>query len=82
MLYSSTLLFWICLDTGSNNSGFYELKAVLTHKGRSSTSGHYVGWVRLYDSKSIPSNSLRDSSSRLESIYSIILSFSNEVDSW
>jgi len=34
-------------DVGSNNSGYYELKAVLTHKGRSSTSGHYVGWVRI-----------------------------------
>ncbi|KAH8376986.1 hypothetical protein KR093_002549, partial [Drosophila rubida] len=33
-------------DLGSNNSGFYSLKAVLTHKGRSSSSGHYVAWVR------------------------------------
>eukprot|EP01136_Pigoraptor_vietnamica_P011581 Opistho-1_new@50594 len=33
-------------DRGSNNSGFYELSAVLTHMGRSSDSGHYVGWVR------------------------------------
>jgi len=33
-------------DVGSNNSGYYELQAVLTHKGRSSSSGHYVGWVR------------------------------------
>lgn len=33
-------------DVGSNNSGFYELSAVLTHKGRSSSSGHYVAWVR------------------------------------
>jgi len=33
-------------DPGSNNSGHYELQAVLTHKGRSSSSGHYVGWVR------------------------------------
>lgn len=33
-------------DPGSNNSGFYELKAVLTHKGRSSASGHYVGWIK------------------------------------
>ncbi|KAI0214284.1 Ubiquitin carboxyl-terminal hydrolase 14 [Lamellibrachia satsuma] len=33
-------------DIGSNNSGYYELQAVLTHKGRSSTSGHYVGWVK------------------------------------
>ena len=34
------------VDPGSNNSGFYELQAVLTHKGRSSSSGHYVAWVR------------------------------------
>lgn len=33
-------------DIGSSNSGFYELRAVLTHKGRSSSSGHYVAWVR------------------------------------
>lgn len=33
-------------DTGSNNSGFYTLQAVLTHQGRTSSSGHYVGWVR------------------------------------
>merc|ERR1712106_509879 len=33
-------------DVGSSNSGYYVLQAVLTHKGRSSNSGHYVGWVR------------------------------------
>ncbi|XP_059475177.1 ubiquitin carboxyl-terminal hydrolase 14 [Neocloeon triangulifer] len=33
-------------DPGSNNSGFYELQAVLTHRGRSSSSGHYVAWVK------------------------------------
>ncbi|XKL66328.1 hypothetical protein PGB90_009748 [Kerria lacca] len=33
-------------DLGSNNSGYYVLQAVLTHKGRSSSSGHYVAWVR------------------------------------
>jgi len=33
-------------DEGSSNSGYYILQAVLTHKGRSSNSGHYVGWVR------------------------------------
>jgi len=33
-------------DPGSSNSGYYELLAVLTHKGRSSSSGHYLGWVR------------------------------------
>lgn len=36
----------LCADEGSSNSGLYELQAVLTHKGRSSTSGHYVAWVR------------------------------------
>uniref|UniRef100_A0A8C8HGY2 Ubiquitin carboxyl-terminal hydrolase n=1 Tax=Oncorhynchus tshawytscha TaxID=74940 RepID=A0A8C8HGY2_ONCTS len=33
-------------DLGSNNSGYYDLQAVLTHQGRSSSSGHYVGWVK------------------------------------
>lgn len=33
-------------DIGSNNSGYYELIGVLTHKGRSSSSGHYVAWIR------------------------------------
>lgn len=33
-------------DVGSNNSGLYRLQAVLTHRGRSSSSGHYVAWVR------------------------------------
>jgi ubiquitin carboxyl-terminal hydrolase 14 len=33
-------------DSGSSNSGLYELIAVLTHKGRSSNSGHYVGWAK------------------------------------
>ncbi|CAB0039908.1 unnamed protein product [Trichogramma brassicae] len=33
-------------DLGSNNSGYYELQAVLTHQGRTSSSGHYVAWVR------------------------------------
>lgn len=33
-------------DKGSNNSGYYNLIGVLTHQGRSSSSGHYVGWTR------------------------------------
>ncbi|XP_061452725.1 ubiquitin carboxyl-terminal hydrolase 14 [Rhineura floridana] len=33
-------------DTGSNNCGYYDLQAVLTHQGRSSSSGHYVSWVK------------------------------------
>ncbi|CAK9829309.1 Ubiquitin carboxyl-terminal hydrolase 14 [Anthophora retusa] len=38
--------FWFANDIGSNNSGYYTLQAVLTHRGRSSNSGHYVAWVR------------------------------------
>ncbi|XP_075215647.1 ubiquitin specific protease 14 [Lycorma delicatula] len=38
--------YWFEDDIGSNNSGYYRLQAVLTHKGRSSSSGHYVAWVR------------------------------------
>lgn len=36
---------------GSNNSGYYDLQAVLTHQGRSSSSGHYVGWVKRKEGK-------------------------------
>jgi ubiquitin carboxyl-terminal hydrolase 14 len=38
-------------DTGSNNSGYYDLIAVLTHKGRASNSGHYVGWAKNVKTK-------------------------------
>jgi len=38
-------------DPGSNNSGYYQLEAVLTHKGRSSSSGHYVAWARQPDKR-------------------------------
>ncbi|CAG4987022.1 ubiquitin carboxyl-terminal hydrolase 14 isoform X2 [Colias croceus] len=37
--------YWFEDDIGSNNSGYYRLQAVLTHRGRSSSSGHYVAWV-------------------------------------
>tara|TARA_B100001142_G_C13846247_1_gene466334 strand:- start:273 stop:491 length:219 start_codon:yes stop_codon:yes gene_type:complete len=30
-------------------TGFYELESVLTHKGRSADSGHYVAWVKQKD---------------------------------
>ncbi|GBP35589.1 Ubiquitin carboxyl-terminal hydrolase 14 [Eumeta japonica] len=39
------LPYWFENDIGSNNSGYYRLQAVLTHRGRSSSSGHYVAWV-------------------------------------
>ncbi|KAL3072592.1 hypothetical protein niasHS_017566 [Heterodera schachtii] len=41
-------------DIGSNNSGFYELKCLITHQGRSSNSGHYVAWVRVGDDDQKP----------------------------
>uniref|UniRef100_A0A8C9FGM8 Ubiquitin carboxyl-terminal hydrolase n=1 Tax=Pavo cristatus TaxID=9049 RepID=A0A8C9FGM8_PAVCR len=44
-----TILFlfpFFLSDIGSNNCGYYDLQAVLTHQGRSSSSGHYVSWVK------------------------------------
>eukprot|EP01138_Halocafeteria_seosinensis_P008313 gb/GECG01008495.1/.p1 GENE.gb/GECG01008495.1/~~gb/GECG01008495.1/.p1 ORF type:complete len:553 (+),score=75.64 gb/GECG01008495.1/:1-1659(+) len=38
--------------------GLYELFAIVTHKGRSSNSGHYMGWVR----QGPPGNSERNGS--------------------
>lgn len=43
--------YWFEDDLGSNNSGYYTLQAVLTHKGRSSSSGHYVGWIKIAEDK-------------------------------
>lgn len=34
---------------GTRRTGFYDLIAVLTHKGRSSDSGHYESWVKNAD---------------------------------
>ncbi|CAG9127343.1 unnamed protein product [Plutella xylostella] len=45
----AVLPYWFENDPGSNNSGFYRLQAVLTHRGRSSSSGHYVAWTRRGD---------------------------------
>ncbi|CAH0590449.1 unnamed protein product [Chrysodeixis includens] len=46
----TALPYWFENDVGSNNSGYYRLQAVLTHRGRSSSSGHYVAWVARGDS--------------------------------
>lgn len=35
-------------DTELDTSGNYMLMGVVTHKGRSADSGHYVGWVKKY----------------------------------
>jgi len=34
-----------------NETGFYELFAVLTHKGRMADSGHYVAWIKESEDK-------------------------------
>lgn len=34
------------IDIPDNFAGKYELMGVVTHKGRSADSGHYIGWVR------------------------------------
>jgi ubiquitin carboxyl-terminal hydrolase 14 len=34
---------------GTRFTGFYDLVGVLTHKGRSADSGHYVSWVKQED---------------------------------
>lgn len=38
-------------DVGGNPTGQYELAAVLTHRGASADSGHYIGWVKKDDSE-------------------------------
>ena len=30
----------------AGHTGFYDLHAIITHKGRIADSGHYVGWVK------------------------------------
>ncbi|WWC87185.1 uncharacterized protein L201_002071 [Kwoniella dendrophila CBS 6074] len=34
------------IDSETNVSGMYELYAMVTHKGASADSGHYIGWTR------------------------------------
>ncbi|KAK9281340.1 hypothetical protein L1049_004240 [Liquidambar formosana] len=38
-------------DKETQLTGIYDLVAVLTHKGRSADSGHYVGWVKQESGK-------------------------------
>lgn len=47
------ILFLLCIhhspsigEKEAQMTGIYDLVAVLTHKGRSADSGHYVGWVK------------------------------------
>ena len=50
---SSLMRLFCCYNTGASSSekgthmtGIYDLVSVLTHKGRSADSGHYVAWVK------------------------------------
>jgi len=36
-----------------NETGLYELYAVLTHKGRDADSGHYVAWTKQSEGSTI-----------------------------
>lgn len=36
----------LAADEGSNNSGLYELRGVVTHQGASADSGHYTSYVK------------------------------------
>lgn len=38
-------------DQITHLTGIYDLVAVLTHKGRSADSGHYVAWVKQENGK-------------------------------
>ncbi|KAL2007531.1 hypothetical protein VTN00DRAFT_8969 [Thermoascus crustaceus] len=51
-------------DDGSNNSGLYELRGVITHQGASADSGHYTAYVkkqgRLVDDPNVPGGKKRE----------------------
>ncbi|KAJ9447634.1 Ubiquitin carboxyl-terminal hydrolase 6, partial [Diplonema papillatum] len=38
-------------SSAGNDTGFYELCGIVTHKGRDADSGHYVGWTKLPDGR-------------------------------
>ena len=47
--HSNTAFTAMTLELHARPAGKYELCAVLTHKGRSADSGHYVSWVKQDD---------------------------------
>ena len=47
--HSITAFTAMTLELHAQPAGKYELCAVLTHKGRSADSGHYVSWVKQDD---------------------------------
>jgi len=58
-------------DIGSNNTGMYTLKAVLTHQGRSSDAGHYIGWSKTPDGQWVKFDDDKTSVHELEDILAL-----------
>ena len=54
----------LAADEGSNESGLYELRGVITHQGASADSGHYMSYVkktgRLVDDPKAPGGKRRE----------------------
>ena len=54
----------LATDDGSNQSGLYELRGVITHQGASADSGHYTAYVkkqgRLVDDARAPNGKRRE----------------------
>lgn len=48
------LVFFSCTAHFVNETGQYELFAVLTHKGRMADSGHYIAWIRQDNGMPMP----------------------------
>lgn len=48
---SATTQEGVSSEKGTHLTGIYDLVAVLTHKGRSADSGHYVAWVKQENGK-------------------------------
>ncbi|KAL6972734.1 deubiquitinating enzyme [Sarracenia purpurea var. burkii] len=49
--YKATSQEGVVFDKEMHLTGIYDLVAVLTHKGRSADSGHYVAWVKQENGK-------------------------------
>lgn len=54
----------LATDNGSNQSGLYELRGVITHQGASADSGHYTAYVkkqgRFVDDAKVPGGKRRE----------------------
>lgn len=83
---SKLLIFFALMSTAVSSedkgqlTGIYDLVAVLTHKGRSADSGHYVAWVKQENGLS---NRLRDSFAfSLSFILFLIVKTADDAGKW